>query len=115
VDPYALACIADRLGAADAVIPAPGGRPQPLVAAYGSDAQRGFRRAARAGIDSVTRAALELDHVRLEDAELAALPGGLAGFFNVNTPAELREAADRLHAAASKQGDGSRPAEAERP
>ena len=122
----ALAALRDARGAHPAVVPEPGGVPQPLAAVYANAAAarlegaRMFavlmadrisdfsllgdlaKAAARleaawwAGERSVTAAALALGPSRPGDAELEVLEGGLANFFNLNTPADLAEAGRRL-------------------
>jgi len=98
LEPGALEALAEHLGEASAVLPAPHGAPQPLVAVYSADAARAISAAAARGERSLRRAALALDPRLLGDADLAALPGGLASFLNVNTPDE-RVAAERALAA----------------
>jgi len=80
------------------VIPAPGGVPQPLAAAYGSDALRPLAESLAAGERSITAAVLALGHTLVGDAELASMGGGLEDFFNLNTPEDLLEAERRLAA-----------------
>jgi molybdopterin-guanine dinucleotide biosynthesis protein A len=41
--------------------------------------------------------------LRLDDAALAGMPGGLACFFNLNTPADLAEAERRVAARAESR------------
>jgi len=96
--PQALAALAERRGSAAAVLPAPGGSPQPLAAAYGAAACATLARAFAAGETSIRRAALALAPRLLDDLAIASLEGGAENFFNVNTPADLAEAARRLAA-----------------
>ena len=98
--PRALAALAERRGNAPAVLPAPAGSPQPLAAAYGAEACAALGRALAEGETSIRRAALALEPLILDDAALAALEGGSETFFNVNTPADLAEAARLLAARA---------------
>jgi molybdopterin-guanine dinucleotide biosynthesis protein A len=92
----ALRALAARLAGEEAVIPAPGGRPQPLVAVYAPRALAALEASFAAGVRAVTVATAGLEAVRPDDAALAALEGGLDNFFNVNTPEDLAEAARRL-------------------
>jgi molybdopterin-guanine dinucleotide biosynthesis protein A len=92
----ALAALLERLGSSDAVLPSPGGRLQPLFAVYAPAALATLEASFASGERSITRAAAGLTGPRPGDAELAALPGGLDNFFNVNTPEDLAEAARRL-------------------
>ena len=101
--PEMLAALLAGLGARAAVIPAPGGVPQPLAAAYAPVAAARLADALARGERAVTGAALALDPVIVTDSELARLEGGSGCFFNLNTPADLEEAGRRL-AAASASG-----------
>ena len=83
-----------------AVLPAPGGRIQPLLAAYSPGALRHLEAAFAGGERSVVAALGALATRVLDDAALARLPGGLENWLNVNTLAELAEAARRLEARA---------------
>lgn len=96
--PAALAALRERLGDRDAVVPAPGGFPQPLVAAYAPRAGVLLRTRLEAGERSVVRALAALDVLSLDDEALRGLPGGLETFFNLNTPDDLAEARRRLEA-----------------
>lgn len=100
--PAALAALRDQLGGETALLPAPGGIPQPLAAVYGPAAAGALARALERGERALTPAALALRPRLLDDGELARLPGGLENFFNLNTPDDLAEAARRLGAAASR-------------
>jgi molybdopterin-guanine dinucleotide biosynthesis protein A len=102
-----LASLLDRLGRGAespsasgdpprAVLPAPVGFPQPLVAAYSPEAAGVFQAELARGERSAIRAALTLDPRLLADGELAELPGGLENLFNLNTPDDLAEAEQRL-------------------
>lgn len=95
-----LECLLERLAGAMAVVPAPGGVPQPLAAAYASGAGAVLEARFAAGERSVTRAVMALDPVILDDDALARLPGGAGQFLNVNTPADRLEAERRIAALA---------------
>lgn len=92
----ALAALLGRLGGHDAIVPAPGGIPQPLAAAYAAKASPVLAERLQMGERSLTRALSSLDVVWLDDGALARLPGGLENFFNLNTPDDLAEAERRL-------------------
>ncbi len=98
--PQALAALAARRGNSPAVLPAPGGSPQPLAAVYGTAACAALRCALAEGETSIRRAALALGPLILDDVALAALEGGSENFFNVNTSEDLAEAARMLAARA---------------
>jgi len=96
--PAALRELLSHLEGNAAVLPAPGGRLQPLLAAY---SRAGFQQLATAFADgrrSVVGPVTALGGKVLDDATLAGFPGGLENWFNVNTPADLVEAARRLEA-----------------
>ena len=93
-----LAALLERLGDRAAVVPAPGGVPQPLAAAYAARALAPLAEALAGGERAVTAAALALDPLVLGDAELAKMDGGVECFFNLNTPDDLAEAGRRLAA-----------------
>ena len=101
--PEMLAALLARLGARAAVIPAPGGVPQPLAAAYAPAAAAALAEGLARGERAITAAALALDPLIVTDAELARLEGGIECFFNLNTPEDLAEAGRRL-AATSASG-----------
>jgi molybdopterin-guanine dinucleotide biosynthesis protein A len=94
MEPAALEALLGRLPGRLAVVPAPGGFPQPLAAAYAPGAAAKLALRLAGGERSPTRALGSLDALMLGDRELAALAGGLDGFFNLNSPADL-EAAER--------------------
>lgn len=96
IEPAALEALLERLPGRHAVVPAPGGFPQPLAAAYAAAAVAILAKCLTAGERSPTRALESLDVFRLDDAELAHLAGGLGNFFNLNSPADLDEAERRL-------------------
>jgi len=90
----ALAALRERLGARAAVVPAPAGVLQPLAAAYAPRAHAALAAALARGARALTAAVRALDPVIVAGPELEAIPGGAAGFFNLNTPAD-RDAAER--------------------
>lgn len=97
----ALATLAARLAyagagepAPPAVVPAPDGVLQPLAAAYGWSAAEALAEAYGRGERSFVRAVESLGPRVLGPEALAALPGGLENFFNLNTP-EDRDIAER--------------------
>jgi molybdopterin-guanine dinucleotide biosynthesis protein A len=96
--PAALAALVARLGRRQAVLPVPGGFPQPLAAAYAASAGPLLAARLEAGERSIVRAVDALDAERLDDEELGRLPGGLENFFNLNTREDLAEAERRLSA-----------------
>ena len=98
VPPALLETLLARLGAHHAVIPVPGGFPQPLAAAYAPEAAAILARCLAAGEHAPTRALGSLDALRLDDETLAGLPGGVDGFFNLNTRDDLAAAERRLSA-----------------
>ena len=87
-----------RLGDREAVIPAPGGRAQPLVAVYTARALARLAARFEAGERAVTRTSAALDADRPDDAALEMLPGGGAALLNVNAPEDLAAAARALAA-----------------
>jgi molybdenum cofactor guanylyltransferase len=103
VRPALLAALLQRLEGRRAVVPSPGGRPQPLVAAYAGEAVVALAASFERGERSVTRAVLALEPLVLEDVELAALPGGLESFGDVDTRDALADAERRLRAAAASR------------
>jgi molybdenum cofactor guanylyltransferase len=96
MEPAALETLLHRLSAHHAVVPSPGGFPQPLAAAYAAAAGPMLASSLAAGERSPTRALQALDVLRLDDGELGRLPGGLGSFFNLNSPADLEAAERRL-------------------
>lgn len=90
-----LTALLDRLGERRAVVPAPGGRTQPLAAAYSAAGLDLLSEAFERGERSIVNALLALDPLLLQDAELAQLPGGSEAFFDVDTPEELARAEER--------------------
>ncbi|MGH7643970.1 MAG: molybdenum cofactor guanylyltransferase, partial [Gemmatimonadales bacterium] len=96
IEPAALEALLQRMPGRLAVVPAPGGFPQPLAAAYAPGASAKLALRLAGGERSPTRALGALDALLLGDRELARLPGGLDGFFNLNSPADLEAAERRL-------------------
>ena len=94
----ALRTLIDRLGERAAVVPAPGGRLQPMLAVYSAAALRALRQRFDAGERSTVAAVTALDPVVIDDRELERFPGGLENWINVNTPDDLAEASRRLQA-----------------
>ena len=97
----ALAALCAGLADRAALVPAPGGVPQPLVAVYAPRAAASLARSLERGATALTAAVLALEARLLADDELARLEGGLENFFNLNTPEDLAEAGRRLAAAGS--------------
>jgi molybdopterin-guanine dinucleotide biosynthesis protein A len=77
------------------VVPAPGGDAQPLVARWTPMLLPALE-AALAREEPLRRTVAALSPRRLDDAELARFGDPVRAFFNVNTPADLRAAADLL-------------------
>lgn len=96
--PDTLRALLARLGDAPALVPAPGGRAQPLASALAGSVAPRLAAALAAGERSPAAALASLGAHVLDDAALAALPGGPAAFLNVNTAADLAEAGRRLAA-----------------
>ena len=107
VEPATLEAMLAQLSGRHAVVPVPGGFPQPLAAAYAPAAAPILASCLAAGERSPTRALGSLDVRMLDDAELARLPGGVGSFFNLNSPADLEQAARRLAAGEASVGDAS--------
>lgn len=99
--PAALQALLERLPGRQAVFPAPGGRLQPLCAAYARAAYAPLAQAFARGERSITSAVRALDACVLDDAALARLPGGLDNWLNVNTAQDLARAERAL------RGEGS--------
>jgi molybdopterin-guanine dinucleotide biosynthesis protein A len=94
--PATLAALGALLADAPAVVPAPGGRPQPLAAWYAATALAPLAGALAAGARALVPAVLLLPPRLVPDPELAALPGGIDAYFNLNTPDDLANAERRL-------------------
>lgn len=77
------------------VVPAPGGDAQPLVARWSPALLPGLE-AALADEEPLRRTVAALSPRLLDDADLARFGDPARTFFNVNTPADLRAAADLL-------------------
>lgn len=97
----------DAARSAGAVIPAPGGVAQPLAAAYAPPARDVLAERLAAGERAPSGAIAALTTLVLDDAALAALPGGADAFFNLNTPADLAAARARLEAGAIAGREGA--------
>jgi molybdopterin-guanine dinucleotide biosynthesis protein A len=91
-----LAALADLLGEHGAVLPLAGGMPQPLAAAYAPRAAGRFAACFAAGERAVLPAVAQLGPLLVRDEVLARLDGGLDCFLNVNVPADLARAEERL-------------------
>ena len=74
---------------APAFVPAPGGRPQPLAAAYAPGAIAPLAAAVERGERALVPAVLALPARIVADAELIAVLGSTDAWFNLNTPADL--------------------------
>ncbi len=88
----ALEALRELRGDAAAVLPVPGGVPQPLAAWYAPRAGPALTARLAAGVRSVTQAVMTLAPRLVHDDELARSPGGALGYLNVNTPADLAQA-----------------------
>jgi molybdopterin-guanine dinucleotide biosynthesis protein A len=94
--PAALRALIERLDQRAAVVPAPGGRLQPMLAVYSRAGLRALRETFDHGERSTVAAVTALDPIVIEDHELARFPGGSENWMNVNTPEEFAEAARLL-------------------
>jgi len=99
VTPAWVAALLGHVASCDAVLPCPGGRPQPLAAVYTARALEHLVARFEAGERAVTAALAGLNAARLDDAALAALPGGADALLNVNTPDDLERALRALQGA----------------
>jgi molybdopterin-guanine dinucleotide biosynthesis protein A len=99
LQPATLIALRALRGGAAAVVPAPGGIPQPLAAWVAASVRAPLAAALAAGERSASRAVVALAPAIVGDEVLRSLPGGLEAWLNVNTPSELEEAARRLVAA----------------
>jgi molybdenum cofactor guanylyltransferase len=77
------------------VVPAPGDEPQPLMARWSPDLLPHLEEAL-AGEEPLRRTVAALAPRLLDDTELARFGDPARAFLNVNTPADLRAAADLL-------------------
>lgn len=84
--------LASRLAGQAAVLPAPHGVPQPLVAAYSPRAGDALRNALDSGERSITVAAARLGPRLMSDDEIETIEGGFENLLNLNTPADLARA-----------------------
>ena len=91
-----LAAMGEHLGGSRALVPEPRGRMQPLAAWFAGSAHAPLAAALDAGERALVPAVSRLAPVRLDDAVLAGLPGGIEAFLNVNTPDDRAEAERRL-------------------
>jgi molybdopterin-guanine dinucleotide biosynthesis protein A len=96
ISPATLTAIAERLGGAVAAVPRPGAWLQPLVAAYAPSAAAALAAAIAHGERALLVAVEEIGPRVIEPDEVAALPGGIEGFLNLNGPEDLAEAERRL-------------------
>lgn len=87
--------IAGARGEATVSLPAPGGVPQPLAAAYGPGAGLAIAKVAGEA-RAITRAVMSIEPRVISDSEIATWEGGADVFLNVNTPEDLAEAERRL-------------------
>ena len=94
--PATLSALRQQIGSALALVPAPGGTPQPLAAAYRPAAAAALALALERGERALSPAVLALPARLLANDELERLEGGLENFFNLNTPEDLAEAGRRL-------------------
>lgn len=106
--PEMLAALLARMGTRAAVIPAPGGVPQPLAAAYAPVAAEALAGALGRGERAVTDAALGLGPLMIGERELSRLEGGSGCFFNLNTPEDRAAAERRLEALDRESASGAR-------
>ena len=90
--PGMLAALADLLGDHAAVLPLPGGMPQPLAAVYAPSAAGRLAACLAAGERAVMPAVAQLQPLVVRDETLVGLDGGLECFLNVNGPADLERA-----------------------
>jgi molybdopterin-guanine dinucleotide biosynthesis protein A len=90
--PGLLRALGARLAGHAAVLPAPGGRAQPLAAWYAPAAVAPLAAALARGERALVPAVTSLPHERLDDEVLAALGALPHAFLNVNTPADLAKA-----------------------
>jgi len=88
-----LRALGERLGEDPALVPAPGGRAQPLAAWYAPAALAPLAAALARGERALVPAVAALAPRYVDDAALAALGAGPSSFLNVNTPGDLAEAA----------------------
>lgn len=93
VDAGLLRALGDRLADGPAVVPAPGGRAQPLAAWYAAEALAPLAAALARGERALVPAVLALSPRWVGDAELASLGAAPDSFLNVNTPGDLARAA----------------------
>jgi len=87
--------LAGRVGDAQAVVPRVGGEWQVLTAAYTESCRAPFEAALGRGERSIHRVLPDLRVVEISEDEIAPF-GGASVFLNVNTPADLERAVERL-------------------
>lgn len=92
VPPALLRALGERLADAAAVVPAPGGRAQPLAAWYAPAAAAPLAAALARGERALVPAVAALAPHLVDDAALAALGAPPDAFLNVNTPETLARA-----------------------
>lgn len=92
VTPAVLRALHGMLAGHAAVVPDPGGRPQPLAAWYGSAAAPALAASLARGERALVPAVLALPARVVSDDELAVCGAGEHTFLNVNTPADLARA-----------------------
>ena len=102
MEPVFLAALLERLGDAQAVVPAPAGIIQPLAAAYAPTAAAILATCHAAGEGGPTRALRSLTVRQLDDAEIAHMPGGHGCLINLNTPGDWAQAERRMAARAAR-------------
>lgn len=87
--PATLEAVLAGLDAGIATVPAPGGIPQPLAAAYRPEAADRLGAEFEAGLRAPVEAVRAIGATLLDDAEIARIQGGAESFFNVNTPDDI--------------------------
>jgi len=91
-----LRALLEALPGASAVVPAPGGIPQPLAAAYAPAALAMLSEWLRAGERALVPVVRRLEPRWVMDDGIERFEGGLDNFLNVNTPADFERAAALL-------------------
>jgi molybdenum cofactor guanylyltransferase len=95
--------LVDLSAAAEAVVPRPGGEYEPLFAVYQRTCATAIRRALEAGQRRVISFFPDVRLRVVEAAEAQTVDPDPWCFFNVNTPADLAEAEQRLRSAGAKE------------
>jgi molybdopterin-guanine dinucleotide biosynthesis protein A len=98
----ALGRVATMCGPESAVVPAPGGRAQPLAAAYSPAVIAPLAAAVARGERALVPAVLALPPRLVTYAELRSALGSTDAYFNLNTPADLAEAGRRIATGAAR-------------